>query len=137
MEKFVDTLLSLSREVHAFMMRNTPMKPLTDEQNKKHEKAVTCYICHEPFHGKVKRKVRDHDHSTGEYIGAACNVCNLKRQSRRFFLPLIFHNNAKGYDIHPLLQEMKSARQSMAASLIAFPTTAVRSSSASQSHLTW
>ena len=59
MEKFVGTLLSLSREVHAFMMRNTPMKPLTDEQNKKHEKAVTCYICHEPFHGKVKRKVRE------------------------------------------------------------------------------
>ena len=66
MEKFVDTLLSLSREVHAFMMKNTQMKPLTDEQNKKHEKAVVYYICHEPFHGKVKRKVRDHDHSTGE-----------------------------------------------------------------------
>ena len=59
MEKFVDTLLSLSREVHAFMMRNTPMKPLTDEQNKEHEKADVCYICHEPFHGKVKRKVRE------------------------------------------------------------------------------
>ena len=59
MEKFVDTLLSLSREVHAFMMRNTPMKPLTDEQNKKHEKADVCYICHEKFHGKVKRKVRE------------------------------------------------------------------------------
>ena len=31
MERFVDTLLSLSREVYAFMMRNTPMKPLTDK----------------------------------------------------------------------------------------------------------
>ena len=29
------------------------------EQNKKHEKADVCYICHEPFHGKVKRKVRE------------------------------------------------------------------------------
>ena len=65
MEKFVDTLLSLSREVHAFMMRNTSMKPLTDEQNKKHEKADVCYICHDLFHEKMKRKVRDHDHSTG------------------------------------------------------------------------
>ena len=35
MERFVDTLLSLSREVYAFMMRNTPMKPLTDKQNRK------------------------------------------------------------------------------------------------------
>ena len=48
--------------------------------------------------------MRDHDHSTGEYLGPACNECNLKRQNRRFFLPLIFHN-AKGYDMHPLLQE--------------------------------
>ena len=31
MERFVDTLLSLSRDVYAFMMRNTPMKPLTDK----------------------------------------------------------------------------------------------------------
>ena len=34
MERFVDTLLSLSREVYAFMMRNTPMKPLTDKQKR-------------------------------------------------------------------------------------------------------
>ena len=133
MERFVDTLLSLSREVYAFMMRNTPMKPLTDKQKREYKKAVTCYICHDPFltTGKAKKKVRDHDHSTGEYIGPVCNACNLKRQSRRFFLPLIFHN-AKGYDMHPLLQEMRSARKSMGASLMGFPT-AVRSSSASQS----
>ena len=54
--------------------------------------------------------MRDHDHSTGEYLGPACNECNLKRQSRRFFLPLIFHSNAKGYDMHPLLQEISKAK---------------------------
>ena len=59
--------------------------------------------------GKVKKKVRDHDHSTGEYLGPACNECNLKRQNRRFFLPLIFHN-AKGYDMHPLLQEISNKK---------------------------
>ena len=91
------------------MMRNTPMKPLTDKQNREYEKAETCYICHDPFHGKAKKKVRDHDHSTGEYLGPACNECNLKRQSRRFFLPLIFHN-AKGYDMHPLLQEVSKKK---------------------------
>ena len=26
------------------------------------------------------------------------------------FLPLIFHNNAKGYDMHPLLQEVSKAK---------------------------
>ena len=49
MERFVDTLLSLSREVYAFMMRNTPKKPLTDKQNRMYEKAKACYICHDPF----------------------------------------------------------------------------------------
>ena len=93
------------------MMRDTPMKPLTDKQNMEYEKAKKCYICHDPFltTGKAKKKVRDHDHSTGEYIGPACNACNLKRQNRRFFLPLIFHN-AKGYDMHPLLQEVSKAK---------------------------
>ena len=42
MERFVDTLLSLSREVYAFMMRNIPMKPLTDKQNREYEKAEKC-----------------------------------------------------------------------------------------------
>ena len=111
MERFVNTLLSLSREVYAFMMKNTPMKPLTDKQNRMYKKGEICYICHDPFltTGKAKKKVRDHDHSTGEYLGPACNECNLKRQSRRFFLPLIFHN-AKGYDMHPLLQEISKKK---------------------------
>ena len=109
MERFVDTPLSLSREVHAFMMRNIPMEPLTDKQDREYEKAEKCYICHERFHGKAKKKVRDHGHSTGEHLGPASNECNLKRQSRRFFLPLIFHN-AKGYDMHPLLQEVSKAK---------------------------
>ena len=56
MERFVDTHLTLSREVYAFMMRNTPMKPLTDKQNREYEKAETCYICHDPFHGKGKEE---------------------------------------------------------------------------------
>ena len=49
MERFVGTLLSLSREVYAFMMKNIPMKPLTDKQNREYKKAETCYICHDPF----------------------------------------------------------------------------------------
>ena len=61
MERFVSTLLSLSREVYAFMMKNTPMKPLTDKQNREYEKADACYICHDPFltTGKAKKKVRE------------------------------------------------------------------------------
>ena len=47
----------------------------------------------------------NHDHIIGKFLGAACNTCNLKRQSCRFFIPLLFHN-ARGYDMHPLIQEV-------------------------------
>ena len=42
---------------------------------------------------------------TGKFLGAAYNTCNLKRQSRCFFIPLLFHN-VRGYDMHPLIQEV-------------------------------
>ena len=106
MEMFVEKLLALSTEIYAFMMKKIPMKPLTEEQKELYE---TATVCKHGFKGLAGRKVRDHDHSTGEYLGAACNACNLKRQGRRFFLPLIFHN-AKGYDMHPLIQEVTKAK---------------------------
>ena len=82
------------------MVKNTLMKSLTGEWDKKYEKAVTCYMCHEPFH----------EYSTSEHICVVCNECNPKRQCRRLFLPLIFHNNAKGYEMHPLLQEVSKKK---------------------------
>ena len=72
------------------------MKLLTNKQQKSNENAKICYICKEKFednHAKDKkyRKVRDHCHYTGEYIGAAHSICNLK-----FSVPkeidIIFHN---------------------------------------------
>jgi hypothetical protein len=35
-----------------------------------------CHVCEKPLNGD---KVRDHDHIKGYYMGAAHNVCNLKR----------------------------------------------------------
>ena len=58
-----------------------------------------------PSKALQRGKVADHDHITGKFLGAACNTCNLKRQSRHFFIPLLFHN-ARGYDMHPLIHEV-------------------------------
>ena len=45
---------------------------------------------------------RDHDHFTGQYLGAACCKCNLSRKVRPS-LQIVFHN-LKGYDMHHLLK---------------------------------
>eukprot|EP01044_Picomonas_judraskeda_P046439 COSAG03_NODE_25918_length_262_cov_1.276074_1_plen_80_part_00 len=58
-----------------------------------------------------KDKVRDHDHLTGKYRGAAHNSCNLeegKKRTRHYTIPVFFHN-LKGYDSH--LEEISLPRQ--------------------------
>ena len=82
-----------------------PMEKLEGTKKVEFETATCCYICCQPFKGLAKRKVADQDHVTGKFLGAACNTCNLKRQSHHFFIPLLFHN-ARGYDMHPLIQEV-------------------------------
>ena len=64
-----------------------------------------CYICEKSFSPtdvqrahKGQSKVRDHDHISGEYRGAAHSYCNLlKRRQRK--IPIFFHN-LRGYDEH-------------------------------------
>ena len=50
-----------------------------------------------------KMKVRDHDHLTGEFRGAAHSVCNLNYKVPRF-IPIYFHNFS-GYDAHLIVKE--------------------------------
>ena len=59
------------------------MNLLTKEQQELYANAKICYICKEKIENKYLkdkkyRKVRDHCHYTGEYRGAAHNICNLK-----------------------------------------------------------
>jgi len=49
--------------------------------------------------------VKDHDHITGKYRGAAHNECNFKLNAKTAPIPVIFHN-LKGYDEHLLMQAM-------------------------------
>ena len=61
-----------------------------------------------PLYKKInRRKVFDHDHLKEEDngIGAAHSYCNLQRQNRRFFIPVIFHNGSN-YDFHLLVREL-------------------------------
>ena len=59
--------------------------------------AKECHICEGKFDGSDD-KVRDHDHFTGKYRGAAHRSCNsLLRMPKH--IPVVFHNLA-GYDAH-------------------------------------
>ena len=78
---------------------------MTEEDESNFQTAETCSMCQKPLE---QDRVRDHDHLTGCFRGAAHSVCNLeegKKRTRRFTIPVFFHN-LKGYDGHLIVSEI-------------------------------
>ena len=97
---------------------------LSADQDLRYNGATECCICHNknrPFNNGDDdwRKVRDHDHVTGYFLGAAHNLCN-KRRRVVFQIPVFIHN-FRGYDGHLIVhafnkfpdREIKVIGQSM------------------------
>ena len=82
---------------------HTPMVPLSSVQQSDFNQSTRCYLCD---HDDGQPLVRDHDHVTGHYLGAACKSCNLSRQIRPQ-LPIVFHN-FRGYDSHHIIKHALS-----------------------------
>ena len=107
MKKFCESL----RE-HAMKMINfkkKTMKLLTKEMQESYENAKICYICQEKLENKYVKdkkycKVKDHNHYTGEYRGAAHSICNLKYSVPKK-MPIAFHNGFN-YDSHFIIKEL-------------------------------
>ena len=69
----------------------------------------TCVFCADPLLvANFEDSVKDHDHMTGRYCGAAHNECNFKLilNEKTASISIIFHN-LKGYGGHLLMQAMK------------------------------
>ena len=72
------------------------MIPLTKEEKEIHNMQKVCYICKRIFstdyNNKRYHKVKDHCHYTGEYRGAAHDICNLRYKIPKEF-PVVFHDD--------------------------------------------
>ena len=129
MDHFFDHLMREQARIACIEGKNIEMLPLTRHQQEKFEKTEDCKNCGSPF-TKKSRKCRHHNHSTGQFIAAVCNSCNLQLKARRqriddrknfsdfknatptsdedqskfkFFIPVVFHN-LSGYDSHHIFR---------------------------------
>jgi hypothetical protein len=80
--------------------KNMEILARDDKRMKEFNASTFCPQCGKEY-SITNRKVRDHDHWTGEYRGPLCNMCNLTNKKNRF-IPVFFHNS-KGYDSHLIL----------------------------------
>ena len=97
---FLDALIVWEAVIVVILRTNRSMKRLSARQKEEYDNATRCYFCrHDYVQGEANGStVRDHDHITGWFIGAAQRQCNVERPVS-FKIPVFFHN-FRGYDAH-------------------------------------
>ena len=82
---------------------NIEVKPMifTEEDKQEFINASDCWICGEYLGND---RVRDHNHYTGLYRGAAHNSCNLKYRKPNNIS--VFFHNLTGYDSHLFIKKL-------------------------------
>ena len=99
---FVIRMLTLEKIASKYFKTNLELQ-ITPQEEESFQLAEECWLCENSLGGE---KVRDHDHLTGKYGGAAHNICNIKSQQRSSsFVPIFFHNFS-GYDCHLIFEEL-------------------------------
>ena len=99
---FVKEMLKLELEANKYFKTNLELQ-ITSQEEESFKLAEECWLCEEPF---TEDKVRDHDHLTGKYRGAAHNICNIQSQQRSSSFVPIFFQNFSGYDCHLIFEEL-------------------------------
>lgn len=100
MIKFFEAIDKLRRQVVELYKINIPMY-ISRKQQEQFDAATECIICKKKFE-KDDIKVRDHDHMTGKFRGAAHQQCNLNTNFVGLKTPCFIHNFS-GYDSHLIM----------------------------------
>ena len=82
---------------------NIKMKKLSEEEEIMYNLSQACYMCNKEF-TLDDVKVHDHDHSTGYFISAAHNSCNLRRKKQKN-LKIFMHSGSR-YDFHFIVKSL-------------------------------
>ena len=83
---------------------------MTSKDEYHFKRASRCYICKKGFVENPETsqvKVRDHDHFSGKYRGAAHSKCNIAMRTVKK-IPVFFHNLG-GYDSHIIFNNLNKA----------------------------
>ena len=76
--QFIKKLKDIRPMLVKEITKNMPMN-MTEKDNKEYDMAELCCECNKAFGNcNNTRKVRHHDHKTGDFIGTAHADCNLK-----------------------------------------------------------
>lgn len=102
-ENLVEFILSKQEDLNLLCQEYREKPLLTEEEQLKHDRAVNCYLCGVDFKKGVV-KVLDHDHLTGDVIGAACQTCNLNRVAFEK-IDIYLHNGGR-YDFKLILKAL-------------------------------
>ena len=100
---FIEALFFATENLFLFLNKNVPMKSLSISEEMEYDSNNICHIC-EKIIGEFEIKVKDHDHSTGNYRGIGHLVCNLNYQNPKQ-IPVIIHN-LKNFDSNLILKEL-------------------------------
>ena len=76
-EKFCKRLEIETQEIYDKYLKNIVPLKMTREELDKYEKTDICHICEGIIEGE-DLKVKDHNHLSGKFVGAAHQSCNLK-----------------------------------------------------------
>ena len=97
-EQWIKLMLKMEPELMQVLSKNEKMIE-TPESRASFARATLCHICEKPL---GEDRVKDHCHVEGIFLGAAHNVCNLKRlEKRRIYF---FAHNLSGYDSHFIIR---------------------------------